>query len=66
MNVIFLEPIDLNLCNSIDCGVGTCFVTSRNLTFCVCASGVTGTHCDQRMYILIKLLIKKNKFFFVF
>lgn len=45
-----LESINPSLCNGIDCGVGTCFVTSRNATYCQCASGVTGLRCDQRMY----------------
>ncbi|UJR32550.1 hypothetical protein I4U23_020012 [Adineta vaga] len=42
-----LEPINLNLCNRIYCGDGRCVATSRNLTFCVCSRGITGTNCDQ-------------------
>ena len=47
---VLLEAINPNLCNGIDCGLGTCFVTSRNATFCQCASGVTGDRCNQRTY----------------
>ncbi|UJR30132.1 hypothetical protein I4U23_017673 [Adineta vaga] len=41
------ETINLNLCNGIYCNGGRCIATSRNLTYCVCPSGVTGTNCDQ-------------------
>lgn len=43
------EPINFNLCNVIDCGDGACVVTSRNLTYCQCVSGITGANCNQRM-----------------
>ncbi len=61
-DIDFLEPINLNLCNTLDCGIGTCVVTSRNLTFCQCPSGITGTYCDQRMFKLTKLFIKIIKY----
>jgi hypothetical protein len=45
----YLEPINPNLCNGMYCGDGVCIVTSRNLTYCRCSSGIIGTNCDQRM-----------------
>lgn len=63
-DIHFLEPIYPNLCNVIDCGLGTCVVTSRNLTFCQCVSGITGPNCDQRMFKFAKISTKPMKFFF--
>ncbi|CAM4752695.1 unnamed protein product [Rotaria magnacalcarata] len=41
------EPINLSLCNNMFCGEGKCIVTSRNLTYCQCPTGLTGANCDQ-------------------